>query len=66
MDFVAMIGKLAAWWLVGENRRVGFLIGAAASLLICRACPQCRAAWPDCLMCPGLLHSDAGLLQVEQ
>lgn len=34
MDYVAMVGKLASWWLVGENRRGGFLLGALSSLLM--------------------------------
>lgn len=29
-----MIGKLLAWWLVGENHKIGFLVGAVASLLM--------------------------------
>lgn len=31
MEYVVMAGKLVSCWLVGENRRVGFLIGAVAS-----------------------------------
>lgn len=34
MDYLAMTGKLIAWYLIGHNRKVGFLIGAVASLVM--------------------------------
>jgi len=34
MDYFAMVGKLVAWNLVGQKKRIGLLVGIFSSLLM--------------------------------